>query len=287
MAKLTTLLLLAAIRLAMALAANESLVGLSDKKIISPWNGVTRPDQLVTVVMEGLDLANDFAKFLVYQAQHGTFEGNAGMTRVAAFFGDQVVINETLFQEAHKKRAIVKLFNVTYDINASAELRNQRLQSSIKTNPKLVYASLRILSAYSEAVFLTIFFVDGRLNNSQLTIDAARHFFDLQHMPDDFHRQPAPENFSIIEPLVREIFNKHSFIQGISHGKNIFVLLPNTPGLSEFCGKYEDIEVRVVPGQYPRPNGALKTVLNKSVDFLFDAFSDEHNCTQFFRYGWD
>ncbi|KIJ46287.1 hypothetical protein M422DRAFT_250338 [Sphaerobolus stellatus SS14] len=33
-----------------------------------PRNGVARPNQIVTAVMEGLNLGNDFAKFLCYQA---------------------------------------------------------------------------------------------------------------------------------------------------------------------------------------------------------------------------
>ncbi|KIJ37979.1 hypothetical protein M422DRAFT_177141 [Sphaerobolus stellatus SS14] len=286
-----------------------------------PRNGVARPDQLVTGVMEGLNLGNDFAKFLVYQAflmngnpltnlmsigmktpetgpdppkpalvgglsQHGTFEGDTSMTRVDAFFGDQAVFNETLFQEFIAFSAKYG-FNGTYDLNAVAELRNQRLLDPIATNPELVFTSPRILSAYSEAVFPTIFFVDGRLNNRQLTIDAARHFFDFQMMPTDFHRQPAPVNFTLVNPLVNEIFNKHPFTPGVNHGKNNFVLMPNTPALSDFCGIYEDIVLRVIPGQYPNPNGHLKKVIKKNLDFFFDAVSAEHNCTQVFPYGRD
>ncbi|KIJ53184.1 hypothetical protein M422DRAFT_155503 [Sphaerobolus stellatus SS14] len=280
-----------------------------------PRNGIVRPDQLVTAVMEGLNLSNDFAKFLVYQAflmngnpltnlisiglkspltgpsppkpaqvggltQHGTFEGDTSMTRVDAHFGDQAAFNETLFQGFG--------VNGTYDLTAAAELRNERLQDSIKTNPELVFTSPRILSAYSEAVFPTIFFVDGRLNNNQLSIDAARHFFDLQQMPADFHRQPAPVNFSIVEPLVRAMFSKYPFVPGVNHGKNNYVQLPNTPALSDFCGIYEDIALRVVREQYPHPTGELRKALNKNLGFLFDAVVTEHSqCTRVYPYGRD
>ncbi|KIJ22802.1 hypothetical protein M422DRAFT_39919 [Sphaerobolus stellatus SS14] len=286
-----------------------------------PRNGVARPDQIITAVMEGLNLGNDFAKFLCYQAflmngnpltnlmsigmktpltgqdppkpalvgglsQHGTFEGDTSMTRVDAFFGDQAVFNETLFQ-GFIDTATKFGFNGTYDVNAAAELRNQRLQNSIQTNPQLVFTSPRILSAYSEAVFPTIFFVDGRLNNRQLTIDAARHFFDLQMMPTGFFRQPAPVNFTIVDPLVSFLFNKHPFSPGVNHGKNNFVLQPQTPPLSDFCGIYEDIVLRVIPGQYPKPTGALKDAINKNLGFFFGAVSAEHNCTQVFPFGRD
>ncbi|KIJ38329.1 hypothetical protein M422DRAFT_258980 [Sphaerobolus stellatus SS14] len=161
-------------------------------------------------------------------SQHGTFEGDTSMTHVEAFFGDQAAFNETLFQ-GFVDTATKFGFNGTYDVNAAAELRNQRLQNSIRTNPQLVFTSPHILSAYSEAVFPTIFFVDGRLNNRQLTIDTARQFFDLQQMPTDFHRQPAPVNFTIVDPLVSFLFNKHPFSPGVNYGKNNFVLQPQTP----------------------------------------------------------
>ncbi|KIJ24554.1 hypothetical protein M422DRAFT_274620 [Sphaerobolus stellatus SS14] len=178
-------------------------------------------------------------------------------------------------------------FNGTYDVNAAAELRNQRLQNSTQTNPEFVFTSPHILSAYSEAVFPTIFFVSGRLNNRQLTIDAARHFFDLQQMPTDFHRQPAPVNFTIVDPLVLFLLNKHPFSPSVNHGKNNFVLQPQTPPLSDFCGIYEDIVLRVIPGQYPKPTGALKDGINKNLGFFFGAVSAERNCTQVFPFGRD
>ncbi|KIJ33881.1 hypothetical protein M422DRAFT_264174 [Sphaerobolus stellatus SS14] len=164
------------------------------------------------------------------------------MTRVDAYLGNQTVFDETLFQQIY----------------------------SLSNNPKLVFTSPRILSAYSEAVFPT-FSVNGRLNNRQLTIDAARSFFDPQMMPNDFYGQPAPVNFSTIEPLVKEIFNKHPFTPGVNKGTNNFVLMPNTPALGDFCGIYEDIVARIIPIQYPNPTDALRTAINTNQDFLFEA----------------
>ncbi|KIJ52275.1 hypothetical protein M422DRAFT_156243 [Sphaerobolus stellatus SS14] len=285
-----------------------------------PRSGVARPDQLVTAVMEGYNLGNDFARFLVYQAhlmngnpitnllsigmhtpktgpdppkpamvgglsQHGTFEGDTSMTRVDAFFGDQAKFNEPLFQQ-FTSFAKKYGFNGTYDVNAAAELRFQLLQNSIKTNPQLVFTSPRIISAYSESVFPTIFFVDGRLNNRRLTIDAARHFFDLMRMPDGFHRQPRAVSFPVIDPLVKIVFDRHPFVPGVNHGKNNFVLKPETPALQNFCGIYEDIALRVVRAQYPKPTGQLRKALNINLDFFYTAVKG-HNCTQVFPYGKD
>ncbi|KIJ42091.1 hypothetical protein M422DRAFT_171551 [Sphaerobolus stellatus SS14] len=284
-----------------------------------PRNGVARPDQIVTAVMEGLNLGNDFAKFLVYQAflmngnpltnlmsigmhtpltgqnppkpalvgglsQHGTFEGDTSMSRVDAFFGDPAAFNQTRFNDLLDFSTKYG-FNGTYDLNATAEFRFQRLQDSIMTNPELDFTAPRILSAYSEAVFPLVYFVDGRLNNRQLTQDAATSFFADQRLPADFHRQPAPVSFEVIEPMVGEIFAKHPFTPGVNHGKNNYQLMPNTPALSDFCGIYKDIVLRVIPAQYPRPSSQLKDALNKNLGFLFGAVKQQHNCTQVFPYG--
>ncbi|KIJ48575.1 hypothetical protein M422DRAFT_28333 [Sphaerobolus stellatus SS14] len=194
-----------------------------------------------------LNLGNVFAKFLVYQAflmngkpltnlisigmhtpltgqnppnpalvgglsQHGTFEGNI----------------DSLLDFSSKYGS-----NGTYDLNAIAKFRFQRLQHSIMTNPELDFTAPRILSAYSEAVFPLVYF--------------------------------------IIEPMVGKIFAKHPFTLGVNHGKNNYKLMPNTPALSDFCGIYKDIVFRVIPAQYPRPSSQLKDALNKNLGFLFGA----------------
>ncbi|KIJ30060.1 hypothetical protein M422DRAFT_187611 [Sphaerobolus stellatus SS14] len=284
-----------------------------------PRSGVARPDQIVTAVMEGLNLGNDFAKFLTYQAflmngnpltnlmsigmktnmtgqdppkpalvgglsQHGTFEGDTSMSRIDAFFGDGAAFNQTRFNDF---LAFASKFGVngTYDINAASEFRFERLQDSIATNPQLVFTSPRILSAYSEAVFPLVYFVDGRLNNRQLTQDAATSFFFDQRMPADFHRQPAPVSFEVIEPLTGKLFSDHPFVPGVNQGVNNYIEMPNTPAVSDFCGIYEDIALRVVPGQYPKPTGQLRDALMKNLGFLFGAVVFQHNCTQVFPYG--
>ncbi|KIJ44698.1 hypothetical protein M422DRAFT_167933 [Sphaerobolus stellatus SS14] len=284
-----------------------------------PRSGVARPDQIVTAVMEGLNLGNDFAKFLTYQAflmngnpltnlmsigmktpltgqdppkpaqvgglsQHGTFEGDTSMSRVDAFFGDPAAFNQTRFNDllAYATKYGV---NGTYDVTAASELRYERLQDSIATNPQLVFTSPRILSAYSEAVFPTVYFVDGRLNNRQLTQQAATSFFAMQRMPQDFHRQPAPVSFEVIEPLTGKLFKDHPFVPGVNHGKNNYIEMPQTPAVSDFCGIYRDIALRVIPEQYPRPTGPLKDAIKKNLVFLYGAVSFQHNCTQVFPYG--
>ncbi|KIJ56396.1 hypothetical protein M422DRAFT_239617 [Sphaerobolus stellatus SS14] len=102
-----------------------------------------------------------------------------------------------------------------------------------------------------------------------LNLDAARGFFQNQRMPVDFHRQPAPCPFT----------------PGVNHGKNNYVLQPQIPALSDFCGIYRDIALRVVPAQYLNPTGDLKKALKKNLDFFFGSVKTQHNCTQVYPYG--
>lgn len=169
-------------------------------------------------------------------------------------------------------------------MNVAAELRHQRLQDSIQTNPQLTFVAPRILSAYSEAVFPTIFFVDGRLNNGQLKLEVARSFFDKNMMPAGFHRQPAPVSFPTVTPLIQQVFDRHPFTPGVNDGANNFTSKPDTPDLFDFCGIYEDIVSRVLKIQYPNPTGQLRASLNTNLDFFYSAVKG-HNCTQVFPFG--
>lgn len=128
--------------------------------------------------------------------------------------------------------------------------------------------------------------MDGRLNNGQLSLTAARDFFDTNMLPAGFNRQPAAVSFPVIMPLVQQIFDKHPFTPGVNNGVNNFTLMPNTPNLFDFCGIYEDIVLRVLKLQYPNPTGQLRGALNTNLNFFFSAV-EGHNCTQVFPFGTD
>ncbi|KIJ48731.1 hypothetical protein M422DRAFT_247589 [Sphaerobolus stellatus SS14] len=208
------LLLRTLVCVAVAFPVNESLVGLSEPEINSfiTSNGVVtipnlpgqlakgqdglKPDQIFTAAREGLNFANDFAKFLTYQAF--LMNGNS-ITNLMS-----LALKSSLTGPDPTRPAYVGGLSQhgTFEV---AELRHNRLVDSIKNNPQLEFTSPLILSAYSKAIFPIIFFIDGHLNNRRLTTDGARRFFELQYMPADFHRQPSPINFTVIELLVGQI----------------------------------------------------------------------------------
>ncbi|KIJ42059.1 hypothetical protein M422DRAFT_254754 [Sphaerobolus stellatus SS14] len=191
-------------------------------------------------------------------------EGDTSMSRVDAFFVDPAAFNQTRFNDEIPLRP------------------SPRLDQG---QPELDFTASRIFSAYSEAVCPIAYFVDGCLNNRQLTQAAARSFFVDQRLLADFHRQPAPVTFDIIESMIGQFFAKYPFTPGVNHGKNNYKLMPKTPALSDFCGIYKDLVLRVIPAQYPKPKGQVKDALKKNLGFLFAAVKENHNCTQAFSYG--
>lgn len=132
-------------------------------------------------------------------------------------------------------------------------------------------------------MFPTIFFVDGRLNNGQLDLKAAYDFFGPNQYPADFYRQPAPVDFLTINPLVTKLFDKYPFVPGVNHGVGNYTELPDTPTLSDFCGIYEDIVLRVLKSQYPNPTGVLLDALNTNLDFFYSAVKTQ-GCKQVFPF---
>ncbi|KIJ57322.1 hypothetical protein M422DRAFT_238915 [Sphaerobolus stellatus SS14] len=246
-----------------------------------PRNSVVTPTQLIDAVQEAYNLGNNFVKFLVYQgflvndnhltnwsiggknyltgpdppepvnvgglSTHGTFEDDT----TDAFIGNNQDFNETLFQ---KTRA----FSLT-SLTASV----------MEKNPNFIFVAPRILSAYSEIDFPTIFFV-GRKNSRKLDLDAAQHFLKLMMFLSDFHRQPKAVDFSDIDPLVTQIFNKHPFTPGENYGRtDSFITAPQTPGLFDFCGIYKDFVMRVLKNLYPNPQGQLRMALSTNLVFFY------------------
>ena len=75
-----------------------------------------------------------------------------------------------------------------YNLTVAAEFRWQRIQDFIATNPNCSFISPRYFTAYAEVVFPTIFFVDGRVADGQLSLENARGFFQSSQFPPDFWR---------------------------------------------------------------------------------------------------
>ncbi|KAG2004150.1 hypothetical protein CC2G_002741 [Coprinopsis cinerea AmutBmut pab1-1] len=283
-----------------------------------PRSGIATPAQIVQAVMEGFNMENTFAKFVTYAAflvdgnpitnlmsiggktwrtgiieppppaivgglnTHAVFEGDTSMTRGDFHFGDNHSFNQTLFDQ------FVEYSNIHgggfYNLTAATELRYQRIQQSIATNPEMSFVSPRWFTAYAESVFPILFFVDGRNHDgpwSNLSMDAAESFFKDEKFPDDFHRAPGPFSFEGLGYLVTR--------RPMPPGRNVggvdnYVPDPNSADFNSFCKMYEDFVNDIVVALYPNPTGLLRRNLIKNLEYFWTGMFDPA-CTEVKPYG--
>jgi len=214
---------------------------------------------------------------------HAVFEGDTSMTRGDAFFGDNHSFNETLFEQFSNFSA--QFGGGKYNLTAATELRHQRIQESIATNPQFSFISPRYFTAFAESIFPLVFFVDGRVANAELSMTDARGFFQHMKMPDGFFRAKQPFGFNEIGAGINLIFSAHPIQPGANQGVNNYVLDPASANLSEFCLLYTNFVNDTVRGLlYPNPTGVLLDALNANLDNFFSPIQAQ-GCTQFFPYG--
>ncbi|KAF9032968.1 Chloroperoxidase [Panaeolus papilionaceus] len=279
-----------------------------------PRNGIATPGQIMRAVQEGFNMDFGTALLVTYAAHlvdgnvvtnlisiggkssktgpdppppaivgglntHAVFEGDASLTRADDFFGDNHSFNETLFQQF--VQASNKYGAGKYNLTVAAELRYQRIQDSIATNPKFDFTSPRFFTAYAETTFPINFFIDGRKENGQLDVDVARSFFQHSRMPDGFFRPSSPRGAQGID----EIFTAHPVPAGRNVDRvNNFIPDPTSADFSNFCLLYTNFVNKTIKGLYPKPTGVLRKALNFNLDILYLAFKDG-DCPQEFPYG--
>jgi len=282
-----------------------------------PRNGIATPVQIVNAVQEGFNMGNDIAVFVTYGAflvdgnpltnllsiggktpltgmdppqpaivggldTHAVFEGDSSMTRGDAFFGDNHSFNETLFEQF--SNFSVQFGGGKYNITAAAELRHQRIQQSIATNPQFSFISPRYFTAFAESIFPLVFFVDGRVADQELNLTDARGFFQNSQMPDGFFRAKQPFGLNEIGNGIDVIFAAHPIQPGENQGVGNYVLNSASANLSEFCLLYTNFVNQTVRSLYPNPTGILRDALNANLDNFYSPLPAQ-GCTQFFPYG--
>ena len=170
-----------------------------------------------------------------------------------------------------------------YNLTVAAELRHQRIQQSIATNPEFSFISPRYFTAFAESIFPLVFFVDGRLANLELNMTNARGFFQNSEMPEDFFRAKQPFGLNEIGAGIDIIFAAHPIQPGANQGVGNFVLDPASANLSQFCLLYTNFVNETVRSLYPSPTGILRDALNANLDNFFSPLPTQ-GCTQFFPF---
>ncbi|TFK21418.1 Cloroperoxidase [Coprinopsis marcescibilis] len=286
-----------------------------------PRDGVATPAEIVQAVQDGFNMENSAARVVTYSAHlldgnlvtdlisiggkttksgpspplpalaaglsnHGTSEGDASLTALDAYFGDGVSFNQPLFDQ------LVEFSNQYgggyYNLSVAAELRYHRVQESIATNPEFSFTGFRHNAAYSEAVFLVNFFVDGRHHGTdkagQLDMDSALSFFRDNRFPKGFFRAAQPTAIEGIDV----IYIAHPVEPGRNvDGVDSYVADHSLGSLVDTCTFYTGFVNVTVRGLYPEPTGALLRSLNINLGFFYDALVDQGlvDCPRVFPYG--
>ncbi|EAU87196.2 hypothetical protein CC1G_10475 [Coprinopsis cinerea okayama7 len=183
---------------------------------------------------------------------HAVFEGDTSMTRGDFHFGDNHSFNQTLFDQ------FVEYSNIHgggfYNLTAATELRYQRIQQSIATNPEMSFVSPRWFTAI---------------------------LLQDEKFPDDFHRAPGPFSFEGLGYLVTR--------RPMPPGRNVggvdnYVPDPNSADFNSFCKMYEDFVNDIVVALYPNPTGLLRRNLIKNLEYFWTGMFDPA-CTEVKPYG--
>ncbi|KAF8139008.1 aromatic peroxygenase precursor, partial [Boletus edulis] len=272
-----------------------------------PRNGVVTPAQIITAVQEGYNLGHQFASFLCYTAfltdgnhltnlmtiganttthgqpttginTHGHFEGDASMSRDDAFLGNNFNFNEILFDAFQVAADAVGGGLLTFD--AIVLNRQIRINDSIARNPQFAFETPRFLGAIAESAFIFAMFVSNQTvdNQTPLTIDAVRHFFDFHRLPDGFHRRQGPFDFPLVENLTFSIVDMAGAKPGSNNGVNNYVVNPQD--LGTFCYVYQK-QVNFTATLYPDPTPELRAAIKQNMLTYYQALNDS-TCKQYF-----
>ncbi|KZV84535.1 Cloroperoxidase [Exidia glandulosa HHB12029] len=217
---------------------------------------------------------------------HGTFEGDASLTRLDAHFGSHVDFNEGLFQQFLATGD--RVGNGTINFAAASQHRFDRIMQSRNTNPDFFFDMPRFPVSYAEAAFTVGMFVDGRGGNNQ-TLDyvSARKFFQENHMPTGFHRRDGAFTMDLVGDVVGRMMAEHPVSAGVNRrnpdGMPDFAIVEDyNLIIAQNCASYLAF-VNITTSLYPNPKGALRDALKKNLHTYHVPI--ETQCPEIFPYG--
>ena len=171
-----------------------------------------------------------------------------------------------------------------YNLTVAGEYRYHRIQESIATNPEFLFVAPRYITAYVEATFPFLFFVDGRVSDGQLDLTTARGFFQNSSMPDGFFRANRSIGLDAIGDSLQAVVDAHPVQPGKNQGGvNSYVFDPTSASFStDSCLLYTNFVNQTVRSLYPNPTGALRDALNVNLN---NFHIPNAGCPQIFPFG--
>jgi len=109
---------------------------------------------------------------------HNVVEHDVSMTRLDAYHGNQICINEERLQDLLNH----SLDGQHYTSTDFANLHNRRYENSKNTNPEVVYGLKQALTSYGEMALLLRVFGDG----DKVKLDDLRQVLGNEQLPSDY-----------------------------------------------------------------------------------------------------
>ncbi|KAH7102128.1 heme-thiolate peroxidase [Auriculariales sp. MPI-PUGE-AT-0066] len=269
-----------------------------------PRSGVATPAQIITATVDGFNMDYRVASLVTYGAHlvngnhltnllsiggfsklsgpppdlpahagglsvHGTFEGDASLTRSDDYLGNNHDLNATLFEQVIACEHDGRIWRRNYNVTAAAEFRWIRIQDSIARNPTFDFGNPRFSTAYAESSFPLGFFSNLSEPDFLTGTSASnmRSFFLEEKYPENFHRRGTPfGGGSVIADLQKAHPIPVDFLEGET---------------STICALYHKFVNRTTD-LYPDPSGALRIALNGNLGNFYQAVGS--GCTQLFPY---
>ncbi|KAF8437187.1 Chloroperoxidase [Boletus edulis BED1] len=269
-----------------------------------PRHGVVTPAEIITAVQEGFNMGRQFASFLAYSAfildgnhltnlmsigrnttgcgsltpginTHGTFEGDASITREDIYLGNNFLFNEGLFNELIHSANQVGEGYVT--VEAAALNRRRRIDDSVARNPVFSFETPRFLGAIAESGFALAMFVHNQTEDStkSLALNDAWSFFNLHMYPEGFYRRQGPFEFPHVKALTYKLVDMVGRRPGHNEGEYNYVVNPEDPAT-----------VNLTAQLYPDPPFILRKAIKANLATYYEALGDP-TCEQYFPYGYE
>ena len=179
-----------------------------------------------------------------------------------------------------------------YNLSVASELKFQRIQDSIATNPNFSFVAPRYIIAYGEAVVPIAMFVDGRQADGQLDMKTARSFFQNSRYPDNFFRAEGNYVNDILAIGSPTLLSAHPVKPGKNQGRlNSYIPDPHSADFASICKLYVNIINDEVKPLYPNPTGALRDAIKENIHSLYLGFTaafgtNTTSCPEIFPYGY-
>ncbi|RAL01429.1 peroxidase family protein [Aspergillus ibericus CBS 121593] len=176
-------------------------------------------DRVVAVLNNSLNLADELSQFLFQEAlttnpdpdattfslndlsRHNILEHDASLSRQDFYFGNNHDFNQTIFNETRSYWT-----NPLIDVNAAAQARIARVNTSMATNPTFSVSETGLAFSYGETAAYIIAFEEGSQTANRSWVE---YFFEHERLPQQLGWTKPKEviTSSVLQGVLLNIVN--------------------------------------------------------------------------------